>query len=161
MIIWLFLLFTMLPVLEIAVLIRVGSWLGFWETLGIMIAMGFIGAWLAKREGRRAFFEIQAAAARGQMPANEILEGFMIFLGGLLMVTPGFITDVVGLLFVFPPTRKLALHVMKRVIGRRIVFQTMVYRPQHPNESFRRESVQMRDVTPKPAKSGGPEESPV
>lgn len=161
MILWLFLLFTLLPIIEIAVLIRVGSLLGFWQTVGIMIAMGFVGAWFAKREGRRAFFEIQAAAARGQMPANEILEGFLVFLGGLLMVTPGFVTDLIGLLFVFPPTRKIALQVIKRVVGRRIVFQTMVYPPKQNEERFRHGSVSMRDVTPKPPKSGGTEENPV
>jgi UPF0716 protein FxsA len=149
----LFLLFTLLPVIEITLLIRVGSEIGVWPTIAIMILMGFVGAWLARREGRRTLLEVQRALTRGQMPTNEILEGFLIFLGGLLMVTPGFVTDLVGILFVFPPTRKLSLLVMKRFFAKRVRFQSMIFAPPpgHPQD-FR----EMKDVTPRRGNSHPP-----
>jgi UPF0716 protein FxsA len=150
MILWLFLLFTLIPVIEIAVLIRVGSFIGFWPTIGLMIVMGIVGAWLAKREGRRTLLEIQRALAVGQMPTNEILQGFLIFLGGLLMVTPGFVTDLFGLLLVFPPTRKLSLRVMKRILANKIHFQAMTFGGNHSSSSHQHP---MRDVSPTREKS--------
>lgn len=153
MILLLFLLFTLLPVLEIIVIIRVGAEIGVWQTIALMIAMGFVGAWLSRREGRRTVLEVQRALATGQMPTSEILEGFLIFLGGLLMVTPGFVSDVVGILFVFPPTRKLSLMVMKRFFANRVRFQSMVF--TNPNGS-RPDFREMKDVTPRRDNSGSP-----
>ena len=146
----LFLLFILVPIIEIAVLIRVGSIMGFWPTLALMLVMGFVGAWLAKQEGRRTFFEIQRSIASGQMPGNEILEGFLIFMGGLLMLTPGFVTDVVGLWLVFPLTRKMSLGVMKRLLMNKIRFKVVRYGQQN---APRYDHHPIRDVSPRRDKS--------
>lgn len=103
----LFLLFVAMPIAEIAVLIQVGGIIGTWPTIGIVIFTAFTGAFLAKMEGRAAMQRLAQAVQSGQAPIVPVLDAAAVFTGGLLLLTPGFITDILGLSLLFGPTRLL------------------------------------------------------
>lgn len=105
---WLFLLFTALPLLDLWVLLHIGRALGLWSTVALVLATGLAGAWLAKAEGLRVLRDWQRALAEGRLPDEGVLSGALVLAGGLLLVTPGVITDALGLVLLFPPTRRLA-----------------------------------------------------
>lgn len=96
-----------LVIAEIYVLITVGSWIGAGYTILLLIASSLLGAFLLKREGGRAFRALRAAVNTRRPPHREIADGVIIVLGGLLMLLPGFISDVLGLLCLLPPSRVL------------------------------------------------------
>ncbi len=102
---YLILLFTVLPALELALLIKVGSNIGALNTIAMVIAIGVVGAALARYEGFRVLMKVQDSLAKGIMPSAELLDGFMVLAGGIALLTPGFITDVLGLFLLFPATR--------------------------------------------------------
>ncbi|MFW6323477.1 MAG: FxsA family protein [Desulfovibrionales bacterium] len=114
----LFLAFAILPVLEIYVLIRVGSVFGAANTVILVLATAFAGAWLAREQGARTMFRIRDNLRQGIMPAEEMLDAFLIFGAGMVLLTPGFITDAAGLLVLFPPTRKIIKDWLKRKFDR-------------------------------------------
>jgi UPF0716 protein FxsA len=103
----LFLGFLIVPVLEIWLLIQIGSVIGGWSTVALLIVGSLLGAWLVRREGRRAWRSLQEALQSGRMPDRELADGALILAGGALLLTPGFITDVFGFLFILPFTRPL------------------------------------------------------
>lgn len=103
----LFLLFVAMPIAEIAVLIQVGGIIGTWPTIGVVILTAFAGALLAKMEGRAAMQRLAQAVQSGQAPIVPVLDAAAVFTGGLLLLTPGFITDILGLSLLFGPTRLL------------------------------------------------------
>jgi len=115
------LLFIGVPLLEIVVLLRVGRAIGPWWTVLLLILSAVAGAWLIKREGRRTLHALSEALSRGRMPAREIADGILILVGGTLMLTPGFITDVVGILVILPLTRPLARGALSRAVAARLV----------------------------------------
>ncbi|MBA2414322.1 MAG: FxsA family protein [Geodermatophilaceae bacterium] len=96
-----------LVVAEIYVLITVGGWIGAGYTILLLAAFTLLGAFLLKREGVKAFRSLREAVNTRRPPHREVADGVIIFLGGLLMLLPGFISDVVGLLCLIPPTRAL------------------------------------------------------
>lgn len=100
-------LFTVLPALELVVLIKVGAVIGAFNTLFIIIATGVMGAYLARYQGFLIINKIQHNLNQGHMPSDELLEGLMILVGGIVLLTPGFITDVLGFLMLIPFTRIL------------------------------------------------------
>ncbi|MFC4062207.1 FxsA family protein [Planomonospora corallina] len=103
----LFLAFLVVPVLEIWVLIQVGEVIGGPSTVALLLAGGLLGSWLVRREGRRAWRDLQSALQSGRMPERELADGAMIVAGGTLLLTPGFISDIAGFLLVLPFTRPL------------------------------------------------------
>ncbi|MBN6051498.1 FxsA family protein [Nonomuraea sp. RK-328] len=103
----LFLAFLVVPVLEIWLLIQVGSVIGGWPTVALLIADSLLGAWLVRREGRRAWRALQEALGSGRMPDRELADGALVLVGGALLLTPGFVTDIAGFLCVLPFTRPL------------------------------------------------------
>ena len=103
----LFVLFIIVPIVELAVVIQVGQVVGVGWTLVALIAMSVIGAALVKSEGLRAWRRVREALAEARMPAEEVVDGALVLLGGALLLTPGFLTDAVGLFLVLPPTRGL------------------------------------------------------
>lgn len=115
----LFALFIVVPVIEIAVIIQVGQAIGGGWTLVALVAVSIAGAALVKREGLRAWRRFQEALAQARIPAAEVVDGALVLLGGALMLTPGFVTDAVGLLLVFPVTRA-PVNRLVRSRGRRL-----------------------------------------
>jgi len=104
---FLVLLFIVLPIAELYVIIKVDEAIGILPTLALLIVDSFVGAALARSQGRAAWRRLNQALAAGRPPAREVADGAMILLGGALLLTPGFITDVVGLSLLLPPTRAL------------------------------------------------------
>jgi len=103
----LFLLFVVTPFVELWLLLRVGAQIGSGMTIGLVILTGFIGANLARREGFKVMREFQHLSSQGVMPGEAMLDGLAVFLGGALLLTPGFITDVIGFLLLVPTSRAL------------------------------------------------------
>lgn len=101
----LFVLFLVVPVIELAVIIQVGQVLGVLPTLAILVVMSVLGAGLMKREGLGVLRRAQAQVQAGRVPGREVADGFLIVLGGALMLTPGFVSDVVGMALLLPPVR--------------------------------------------------------
>ena len=98
--------FTLVPVLELYLLIAVGGAIGAPATIGLVLATGLLGAVLAKREGMRVLRAWQEAMARGQIPEEGLASSLLVLVGGVLLVTPGVLTDVVWLALLAPPTRR-------------------------------------------------------
>ena len=111
---YLFLLFTVLPILELIVIIKVGAKIGALNTVLILLATGAIGAFLARLQGFLVLRKVQDNLNNGIMPSSELLDGFMIFAGGVLLLTPGFITDIFGILLLIPITRSIIKFLLKR-----------------------------------------------
>lgn len=103
----LFLAFLVVPILELYVFVQVAQAIGFLPALVWIVAVSAAGAWLVKREGLGALRRANDKVARGELPTDELANGVLILFGGALMLTPGFLTDVLGLLLVLPPTRAL------------------------------------------------------
>ncbi|WP_433501094.1 FxsA family protein [Sphaerimonospora sp. CA-214678] len=100
--------FLALPILEIWFLIQVGSVIGGWQTVGLLIAAAVLGVWLMRREGRRTWAALQSAIGSGRMPDRELADAALIMGGGAMLLAPGFLSDVIGLLFILPLTRPVA-----------------------------------------------------
>jgi UPF0716 protein FxsA len=124
----LLLLFIIVPIAEIYVIIQVGQAIGALWTILLLIADSVIGARLLRWQGRAAWRRFQEALAAGRMPHREILDGVMIVVGGTLLLTPGFITDIVGLVLLVPPTRAFVGRVLARSLQRRGPFARVVIR---------------------------------
>jgi UPF0716 protein FxsA len=114
------LLFVGLPMVEIYLLVQLGQQIGAWWTLLIVIGAGVLGTYLVKREGGRAWKALQVALASHRMPATELADGALILIGGTLLLTPGFVSDVFGLFCILPFTRPMARRVLAKVIARRL-----------------------------------------
>lgn len=118
---WLLLVaFVVVPLVEIYAIISVGRAIGAWPTIGLLVIDSIVGAWLVKREGSKAWNALATALGSGRMPSRELADGALILIGGTLMLTPGFVTDLVGILLVLPLTRPLARGILSRAVGRRL-----------------------------------------
>lgn len=106
----LFILILLIPFAEIYLLLEVGSIIGALPTIFLVISTGFLGAWLLKQQGFATVQRFQQNLARGELPAMELLEGIFILLGGALLLTPGFISDLLGLVCLMPASRKLIIN---------------------------------------------------
>jgi UPF0716 protein FxsA len=114
-------LFLVVPIVELAVIIQVGQLFGALNTLALLILISVVGAWLAKREGIGVWRRIQRQLELGRMPGNELVDGLLILFAGVLLLTPGFLSDVLGILLLLPPTRAMARAALRRRFARRIV----------------------------------------
>jgi UPF0716 protein FxsA len=99
------LLLILVPLAELWVIVQTADVIGVLPTILLLLAVSILGAWLLKREGVATWRKLRSTMARGELPANEVVDGALILLGGALLLTPGFLTDVVGLMLVFPATR--------------------------------------------------------
>jgi UPF0716 protein FxsA len=115
MFIRLLLLFVLLPLVELAVLIQVGRAIGLGWTLALVVATGFLGATLARRQGLRAWRALQDELAAGRVPGGALIDGLLILIGGIVLLTPGILTDAAGFALLMPPTR----NALKRRLRRR------------------------------------------
>jgi UPF0716 protein FxsA len=103
----LFLCFTLIPVAELYILIHLGGIIGGLNTVILVIVTGFIGAYLARMEGLNTMIKVRQNLNQGLMPAEELLDAFIILIAGLVLITPGLLTDTAGLLLLWPPTRNI------------------------------------------------------
>jgi UPF0716 protein FxsA len=111
------------PVIEIYVIIQIGQVIGGWPTVALLVIESALGAWLIKREGKRAWKALRTAAQTGRMPGKELADAALILVGGTLLLTPGFVTDIFGFFFVLPFTRPLARKVLAGFLSRRVAAQ--------------------------------------
>jgi len=102
----LFILFVVVPIIEIAVLMQIGSWLGVWPTIAIVIITAWLGAKNVKQQGIATLHSVQNKMATGEMPSDDIVAGLLLLVAGVLLVTPGFVTDIFGLSLLVPAVRK-------------------------------------------------------
>ncbi len=107
MLLRLFLLCSIVPIIEIWLLIKIGRVIGALPTVGLLLVVSVTGAWLARSQGLRVVTDIRDELAAGRLPAAHLLDGAMILAGGILLLTPGFFTDFLGLFFLIPATRTL------------------------------------------------------
>ncbi len=114
----LFLLFTIVPLIELYLLIKIGSYLGALNTVLLIVITGLLGALLARLEGLRVLRQIMQNLSQGIVPAEELVDGVLIFIAGILLVTPGVLTDVIGLFFIFPYTRTIFKRWLRRKLDR-------------------------------------------
>jgi UPF0716 protein FxsA len=117
--VFLIILFIVVPIAELYVIIQVGQLIGIWPTLALLLLDAIGGSMLLKHQGRGAWRRFNEALAQRRFPGREVVDGVLIVVGGTLLVTPGFITDIFGLFLLIPPTRALARAVLRRFpIGR-------------------------------------------
>jgi len=120
MLIKLLLIFTIVPLLELWLLIEVGRMIGTWPTVILVAATGFYGVLLARSQGLQVIFKMRQVVQQGGMPANEILDGACILVGGALLLTPGLLTDLFGFSLLLPPTRNYIKKVTRQIISKKI-----------------------------------------
>ncbi|MEI3606034.1 FxsA family protein [Pseudogracilibacillus sp. SE30717A] len=125
---WLILIFILIPAIEIGIFIWTGSMIGAWSVVGLIILTGIIGAALVKKEGMETWRRAQLAMYNREIPREEIIDGICIILGGILLLTPGFVSDLFGFLLVIPWTRtpfKKLIHflILKSIAKGNIVFR--------------------------------------
>jgi UPF0716 protein FxsA len=113
------LLFIIVPIAELYAIIQVGELIGLWPTLALLLADAILGSMLLRHQGRGAWRRFNEAIAARRFPGKEVVDGVLIVIGGTLLVTPGFISDIVGLILLVPPTRALVRRLLRRVaVGR-------------------------------------------
>ncbi len=116
---FLVILFIVVPIAELYVIIQVGQSIGVWPTLALLLADALLGSLLLRHQGRGAWRRFNAALAERRFPGKEVADGVLIVIGGTLLLTPGFLTDIAGLLLLIPPTRAVARRVLRRfTVGR-------------------------------------------
>ena len=113
-------LFIVVPFAEIYVLLQVGHAIGVANTLGLLLLVSVVGAWLAKREGLGVIRRMQRSIEAGRVPGAELVDGFLILLAAALMLTPGFLTDIVAIFLLLPPVRAVVRRELRRRVARRI-----------------------------------------
>ncbi|MDX6615279.1 MAG: protein FxsA [Solirubrobacterales bacterium] len=118
----LLILFIAIPIAELYVIIQVGNAIGVLPTIALLIADSVLGTLLLRHQGRTAWRRFMAALEESRMPHREVFDGAMVILGGALLLTPGFITDVFGIICLLPPTRAVLWQVSKRLVVSRVSF---------------------------------------
>jgi UPF0716 protein FxsA len=117
----LFVLLLVVPTVEVAIIVGVGRLIGFWPTVLLLILESALGAWLVKREGARAWAALAQAINTGRMPSRQLADAALVLVGGTLLLTPGFLTDVIGFFFILPVTRVAARRVLEAAVSRRLL----------------------------------------
>lgn len=110
MLLRLLLLFTIVPLVELSILIWIGERIGLAATIGLVIVTGFLGASLARREGLRCWITAQRQLAQGELPTDSLLDGLLILVAGLFLITPGVLTDLLGFALLIRPFRRVFRH---------------------------------------------------
>jgi UPF0716 protein FxsA len=133
----LFLLFTVVPLLELYLLLLIGRHIGVGPTIAIVLLTGLLGATLAKAEGLRVLNQWRSSLSRGRIPEEGVLSGVLVLVGGVVLVTPGVLTDALGLMLLFPPTRRFIASLVKSYLLRHTVVG--VFRGPVPGPPFPRQ----------------------
>ena len=127
MLLKLFLAFTIIPIIEIYLLVEIGSMFGALTAVILVILTGFLGAFLARMQGLQTLYRIQESLREGGMPSGELLDALLIVIAGLVLLTPGFLTDSAGFLLLIPATRNSIKYWLRRQIELR-------YMSNHPED---------------------------
>lgn len=115
------LLFIVVPLVELFVIIQVGGAIGVLPTIGLLLLDSVLGAVLMRSQGRAVWRNFQAATAAGKVPAREVLDGALVIFGGALLLTPGFVTDLLGVLLLLPPTRAIVRRMLLGGVAKRML----------------------------------------
>jgi UPF0716 protein FxsA len=126
------LIFLILPIVELTLLFKLGNWIGWVPTLAVVLGAGMAGAAVARVEGWRAAMRVRQQLAHGVLPAAEMFDGLLIAAAGVLLVIPGVVSDVLGLLLLLPPTRKLVRRWLMHVVRTR--FRVQLIRDGSPTD---------------------------
>src|SRR3954470_3943529 len=118
---FLVILFIVVPILELWVIIEIGGLIGVWPTIALLLADALLGSLLLRHQGRGAWRRFNEALAERRFPGKEVADGLLIAIGGTLLLAPGFLTDIVGLLLLIPPTRAIVRRLLKGIVGARIL----------------------------------------
>ena len=131
----LFVLFILVPIAELFLIIKVGAFLGISSTLAILILDSFIGAWLVKRQGLSLIRRAKVRMSEGEMPGDELVTGLAVLVAGALMLTPGFLTDAIGMALLISPIRSVVIKLLKRKFQGRLggTINTQENRPTPPS----------------------------
>jgi UPF0716 protein FxsA len=113
--------FIVVPLAELYVILKVGDAIGWLPTIAILAADSLLGSWLLRSQGRAVWNRFNEAMRAGRVPHSEVIDGVLVIFGGAFLITPGFLTDVIGLLLLLPPTRAVVRRVARRSIERRAV----------------------------------------
>jgi UPF0716 protein FxsA len=114
-------LFIVVPIVELYVIIQIGSWIGVVPTIALLLADALLGSLLLRQQGRGAWRRFNAALAERRFPGREVADGLLIAIGGTLLLTPGFVTDIFGLILLIPPSRAIVRRMMRGFVGRRFL----------------------------------------
>jgi UPF0716 protein FxsA len=137
-----FAIFTVVPLVELYLLIAIGRTFGAGPTIGLVLLTGAIGAWFVRHEGAKVIRRWQEAMARQELPKEGVIDGFLIFVGGLMLIAPGILTDVAGLTMVVPPTRRVIAGIVRAWLERQIATGgVQVYAPVYEGPSRGRQDV--------------------
>lgn len=117
----LFVIFIVVPIVEIAIIIQVGQLIGPVWTVVLLLTSAVVGSWLLRREGRRTWRAFREALAEQPVPTRQVADGALVIVGGALMIAPGFLTDAAGILCLLPPTRTLLRRVVTGAVARRLL----------------------------------------
>ncbi len=120
--------FILLPIFELSLLIRIGTYIGPAATIGLVLLTGAIGAYLARREGASVVQRIQQRTRRGELPTEELLHGVLVFAAGLLLITPGFFTDAVGFALLSAQCRQIVSRILKARLSRHVRSRTTFHK---------------------------------
>ena len=127
----LLLLFLIVPLLELYVILQVGEAIGVLPTIAILVADSILGAVLMRSQGRAAWQRFNEAIGAGRVPAREVIDGTLVIFGGALLLTPGFLTDILGLILLLPPTRAIVRAMLLRHFAHRLVVSATA--PRRPS----------------------------
>lgn len=128
---WLFVAFLAVPLIEIALFIQIGGFIGLWPTLGIVVLTAVLGTWLVKTQGRMAIADLQRSFSRLEDPGTPLAHGAMILVAGAFLLTPGFFTDAVGFALLTPPVRTAVLNYLRKRVT---VHQFEMGQAPHPEQ---------------------------
>ena len=127
--VWLvFLALLVVPLAEIALIVAVGKVIGGWQTVALLLVESALGAYLVKREGRRTWQALRVALNTGKMPGLELADAALVLIGGTLLLTPGFLTDIAGFFFILPFTRPITRRWLQGVVERRLLPRSGIIR---------------------------------
>ena len=124
----LLLLFTTIPLVEIWLLLEISERLGVLDTIALVVITGITGAWLARSQGLQILRYIQSELHQGKMPSDSLIEGLLLLIAGIVLITPGLLTDCAGIILLIPPTRKLLLKYVKKRFQQQFQIQNIYYK---------------------------------
>jgi UPF0716 protein FxsA len=140
--VWLIvLIFIVVPLAELYVIIQVGGVIGLIPTLVLLLADALLGSMLLRHQGRSAWIQFNRALAENRLPHKEVFDGILVILGGALLITPGFITDIFGFVLLIPPTRAIVRGITSRIVRRRMAIGATIWGVSRAQRSPRARSV--------------------